>query len=69
MLLLLALLVVLVWGLNFVFIKWGVEEVPPLLLGETSAITVLLRPKPTQRLTGAGLEPRLTSLTLLLVLL
>ena len=28
----LALLVVLVWGLNFVFIKWGVEEVPPLLL-------------------------------------
>lgn len=30
--LLLALLVVLVWGLNFVFIKWGVEEVPPLLL-------------------------------------
>lgn len=30
--LLLALLVVLVWGLNFVFIKWGVEEVPPLML-------------------------------------
>jgi len=30
--LLLALLVVLVWGLNFVFIKWGVEQVPPLLL-------------------------------------
>lgn len=30
--LLLALLVVLVWGVNFVFIKWGVEEVPPLLL-------------------------------------
>lgn len=29
---LLALLVVLVWGLNFVFIKWGVEEVPPLFL-------------------------------------
>ncbi|WP_240233901.1 EamA family transporter [Devosia lacusdianchii] len=28
----LALLVVLVWGVNFVFIKWGVEEVPPLLL-------------------------------------
>jgi len=28
----LALLVVLIWGLNFVFIKWGVEEVPPLLL-------------------------------------
>ncbi|MDB5615005.1 MAG: acetylserine transporter [Devosia sp.] len=30
--LLLALLVVLIWGLNFVFIKWGVAEVPPLLL-------------------------------------
>ena len=28
----LALLTVVVWGLNFVFIKWGVEEVPPLLL-------------------------------------
>lgn len=30
--LLLALLTVVVWGLNFVFIKWGVQEVPPLLL-------------------------------------
>ncbi|SEQ25577.1 O-acetylserine/cysteine efflux transporter [Devosia sp. YR412] len=30
--LILALLSVVVWGLNFVFIKWGVEEVPPLLL-------------------------------------
>lgn len=29
---LLALLVVLVWGLNFVAIKWGVALVPPLLL-------------------------------------
>jgi O-acetylserine/cysteine efflux transporter len=29
---LLALLVVLVWGLNFIAIKWGVEEIPPLLL-------------------------------------
>lgn len=28
----LALLVVTVWGVNFVAIKWGVEEVPPLLL-------------------------------------
>lgn len=25
-------LVVVIWGLNFVFIKWGVEEVPPLFL-------------------------------------
>lgn len=28
----LALLVVVVWGLNFVAIKWGVEAMPPLLL-------------------------------------
>ena len=28
----LALLVVVIWGLNFVFIKWGVEAVPPLFL-------------------------------------
>lgn len=28
----LALLVVVIWGINFVAIKWGVEEVPPLLL-------------------------------------
>jgi O-acetylserine/cysteine efflux transporter len=28
----LALLVVIVWGVNFVFIKWGVEAVPPLFL-------------------------------------
>ncbi|HTM78461.1 MAG TPA: EamA family transporter [Devosia sp.] len=30
--LLLALGVVIVWGLNFVAIKWGVEEVPPFML-------------------------------------
>lgn len=30
--LLLALVVVIVWGLNFVAIKWGVAEVPPFLL-------------------------------------
>lgn len=29
---LLALLVVVVWGVNFVAIRWGVDEVPPLLL-------------------------------------
>lgn len=29
---LLALFVVIIWGVNFVAIKWGVEEVPPLLL-------------------------------------
>lgn len=28
----LALLVVLIWGVNFVFIRWGVEAVPPLFL-------------------------------------
>ena len=31
--LVLALLVVVVWGLNFAVIKTGVAEVPPLLLG------------------------------------
>ncbi|WP_372742018.1 EamA family transporter [Neptunomonas sp.] len=29
----LALLVVLAWGVNFVVIKWGLDELPPLLLG------------------------------------
>ena len=29
---LLALVVVVVWGVNFVAIKWGVEEMPPLFL-------------------------------------
>ena len=28
-----ALLVVWVWGVNFVVIKWGVHDLPPLLLG------------------------------------
>ena len=28
----LALLVVLIWGLNFIAIKWGVDEIPPFLL-------------------------------------
>ena len=28
----LALGVVLIWGLNFVAIKWGVDEIPPFLL-------------------------------------
>lgn len=28
----LALLVVIIWGVNFVAIKWGVDEVPPFLL-------------------------------------
>lgn len=28
-----ALAIVLVWGVNFVVIKWGVADVPPLLLG------------------------------------
>ncbi|SMQ86127.1 O-acetylserine/cysteine efflux transporter [Devosia lucknowensis] len=30
--LLLVLLVVATWGINFVFIRWGVEEVPPLFM-------------------------------------
>lgn len=29
----LALLVVLAWGVNFVVIKWGLDELPPMLLG------------------------------------
>lgn len=29
----LALLVVLAWGLNFLVIRWGLDELPPLLLG------------------------------------
>ena len=29
----LALLVVLAWGINFVVIKWGLDELPPMLLG------------------------------------
>jgi O-acetylserine/cysteine efflux transporter len=28
-----ALLIVVIWGINFVAIKWGVSDVPPLLLG------------------------------------
>lgn len=28
-----ALLIVFVWGVNFVVIKWGVSDIPPLLLG------------------------------------
>jgi O-acetylserine/cysteine efflux transporter len=28
-----ALLIVVIWGVNFVAIKWGVSDVPPLLLG------------------------------------
>ena len=30
--LLLALLVVLIWGINFIFVKWGLDEISPLLL-------------------------------------
>src|SRR5690606_24527890 len=39
---LLALLVVAIWGLNFVFIKWGVEQVPPLLLTALRYICAVL---------------------------
>ena len=27
-----ALLVVLIWGVNFVVIRWGLNEVPPFLM-------------------------------------
>lgn len=40
--LLLALLVVVVWGLNFVVIKAGVAEVPPLLLGALRFVAAAL---------------------------
>ena len=48
---LLALVVVVVWGLNFVVIKAGVAEVPPLLLGALRFVmaafpAVLLVPRP-----------------------
>jgi O-acetylserine/cysteine efflux transporter len=50
--LLLALAVVTVWGVNFVAIKWGVDEVPPLLLtalrflcAAVPAIFFIRRPK------------------------
>lgn len=55
--LLLALLVVVVWGVNFVVIKAGVTEVPPLLLGALRfaaaafpAILLFKRPKLPLRL-------------------
>ncbi len=46
-----ALLIVLVWGVNFVVIKWGVAGVPPLLLGCLRFVlaafpAVLLVPRP-----------------------
>lgn len=48
----LAALVILCWGLNFVAIKWGLEGIPPLLLGALRFIgvvfpAILLMPKPT----------------------
>ncbi|MBY4676006.1 EamA family transporter [Marinobacterium arenosum] len=47
----LALLVVLAWGLNFVVIRWGLDELPPLLLGALRFLlvafpAVLLVPRP-----------------------
>ena len=37
----LAALVILCWGLNFVVIKWGLEGIPPLLLGALRFIGVV----------------------------
>lgn len=47
----LAALVILCWGLNFVAIKWGLEGIPPLLLGALRFIgvvfpAIMLVPKP-----------------------
>jgi O-acetylserine/cysteine efflux transporter len=36
----LALLVILAWGFNFVIIRWGLDELPPLLLGALRFICV-----------------------------
>lgn len=48
--LLLALVIVLAWGVNFVVIKLGVHDVPPLLLGALrfmmAAVPVLFLPRP-----------------------
>lgn len=46
----LALLVVVVWGVNFAVIKTGVAEVPPLLLGACPAVFLLRAPKLPLRL-------------------
>ena len=47
----LAALVILCWGLNFVIIKWGLDGIPPLLLGALRFIgvvfpAILLVPRP-----------------------
>lgn len=42
--LLLALTVVLVWGVNFVIIKVGLHGVPPMLLGALRFALVAFRP-------------------------
>jgi len=47
----LALLIVLVWGVNFIVIKWGIDGFPPMLLGTLRFIfvafpAVLFIPKP-----------------------
>jgi O-acetylserine/cysteine efflux transporter len=39
---LLALAVVIVWGVNFVAIRWGVDEVPPLLLSALRYVAAVL---------------------------
>jgi O-acetylserine/cysteine efflux transporter len=39
---LLVLAVVVVWGVNFVFIRWGVDEVPPLLLTALRYVVAVL---------------------------
>jgi len=61
--LLLALLVVVVWGINFVVIRWGLDELPPMLLAALRfvfvafpAILFIRPPKlPLKWLLGYGL--------------
>ena len=38
-----ALLVVLIWGVNFVVIRWGLNEVPPFLLAAARFSLVFFR--------------------------
>ena len=40
--LILALLVVIVWGLSFIAIRWGVDEVAPLLMTALGAARTVL---------------------------
>ena len=57
-----ALLMVTIWGFNFIVIRWGLNDVPPLTLtflrfalAAFPAVLLIRRPQPSWRLTGYGL--------------